>query len=164
MLRFKVTFERLSSIQEKESKFKSDMEKLATSFELALTELKGKLAVKSALAKGCEKEVQELTHKLDALGKAHKDLLEVSARLKEQHAFTDGQTLALQAQHELAMAQLRKELQQQQQEARALKDAKTLQAVQLQVWLFDVQSIICLPHFQPFKDVAGSCAPFTFWT
>jgi hypothetical protein len=122
-------------MQEKERHFKEGMEKMAESIEVATTDLKGKLAVQAALANGWGNEVRELTHKLKALEEAHKLLLDTSTGLKEQKAFAEGKTLAIKAQHELAVSQLRAELKQQKQEAHALQDAKAVLNSQLHVRL-----------------------------
>jgi hypothetical protein len=143
-------------MQEKERHLKEGMEKMAESIEVASTDLKGKLAVQAALANGWGSEVRELTHKLKALEEAHKLLLDTSTGLKEQKAFAEGKALAIKAQHELAVSQLRAELQQQKQEAHALQDAKGVlnsqlhvrlchQAYHVSAHLFSTSTLVCHP-------------------
>lgn len=91
------------------------------------------LAVQGTLASGWERDVKQLTVKLDALEVAREAAQHSSASLQQESAFEKGAKAAAHAQQELAVARLAAELDAERSRAATLVESRAAENMRLQV-------------------------------
>ena len=121
------------ALQDKQAWFEAQLSREHAALEGRSREIERDLAVQASLASGWERDVKELTAKLDALTAAHQAAQESSASLQQQSAYEQGAKAAAHAQQELAVSRLAAELDAERSRAAAAAESKAAENARLRV-------------------------------